>query len=228
MWTIGCAGSQRVTLASCYAAQIIAALARLSTLIVMRDTLEILDGLLEDVVTFVERGELLLASKPFVEIRQTVSGRVGCEIRSIAEYIEGSRVDTQESDYLTLENDFLSKIEATYQFVRSYSAPEFTSVMRDKIGRVSKAVTASGGIRRFAAMAAHADDQRVDEKTHVQHVSTCLSRQCAAIMYGRALTLSTRFAPLEVLFDALRTGLFPYGWSWESESVLCVQPTNEA
>jgi hypothetical protein len=181
--------------------------------------------LLDEVVEFVENDRLFAPTGTVARQFVCLGSVIKYEVRNISEYIQSIRVEFEESDFLTLENDFISKVETYFEFFRCYQPEEFTHVTRDAHLRLSKGLSKSSRVVAFAQEAAESDDRDVDFYEYRRHIDTCLSRQLAAILSARALTLSATFAPTEVMFDALQSGLFPFGWSWETECVLCVRPS---
>jgi hypothetical protein len=56
------------------------------------------------------------------------------------------------------------------------------------------------------------------------HVVSTISRHIRVIIEARVLTFSKRIIPIELLFEAYRAGLYPFGWDFEDASLYCLNP----
>jgi len=75
------------------------------------------------------------------------------------------------------------------------------------------------------AQKVYAEDASIGdlEETHYQILSS-IWEHFESLIAARMLTLSRRYAPVEAVFTAHKLGLFPWGWDYETDSILCLRP----
>lgn len=184
--------------------------------------LKTLCDLVREVIDLARSGRLLApttdeASRSFNNGRTILSWRVV----EISEFIAITELNGEWSSYRELE-ELISKVETAYHFFSSHSPPEEGDIVGNAIDQVVKGINADTNVSLFAKELWEVEKHGIAAET-LSHIRTCIARHFAGLIYGRALSLSKRFTPLEVLLDAYQAGLFPFGLDWETESILCLR-----
>lgn len=148
----------------------------------------------------------------------------GWSVVDVSQYVWSIDVDRDESPYLDL-NGILDDVRQSYQFFRSYApVHEVGRALNEHFESVHDILQHSAGAQRLADQAFEADNRREPRDEYYDHILNTVSQHFHAIAYARLTTLSRRFPVTECILDAYAAGLFPFGWSDESERVLCVRP----
>lgn len=148
----------------------------------------------------------------------------GWEVVDISQYVWSIDGERDESPYLDL-NGLLLEVRQSYQFFRSYAPiAKIDRAVGEHFEKVHEILQKSAGAQRLVDTAFHADHQREPRDEYYGHVLNTVSQHFHAIAYARLTTLSRGFPITECILDAYAAGLFPFGWSDESDRVLCVRP----
>lgn len=182
--------------------------------------LDKLRDLVQEVIDLACSGHLLVpttddTSRSFDNGRTILSWRVV----EISEFIASTDLNAEWSSYRELE-ELISKAETAYHFVSSHSPPEEGEIVSSAIDRVIKGINTDANVSQFAKEVWAVEKNSGAAET-LSHIRTCIASHLAGLIYTRALSLSKRFTPCEVVLDAYRAGLFPFGLDWETDSILC-------
>ena len=149
---------------------------------------------------------------------------LGCAVRPVSDYVASIDATEPDTPYVSLQNDVLSVVEAPYRALNSYAPQEFKRTVGGTIESISKAIDRNPRLASFAQQVSQSDSRIGDVTESRGYMGTSIAQQLAGVVYSRALTLSRRYAPTEMLLEAYRAGLFVFGWDWEEEVVLCLRP----
>lgn len=149
--------------------------------------------------------------------------RISCVIKDCRDFLRAIDVTDERTSYQELD-DIIEQIESYYRTVDSFSPLDFSDSVIERVSVACESIGKQPSVRQLAAAITVIERNRGGTDEMSAHIATTVGRHLSAVIYARALTLSRRYGPTEMVFQAYRKGLFPFGWSWENTEVLCVDP----
>jgi hypothetical protein len=153
-------------------------------------------------------------------------GEIPIRIVSIAEWKAAIDIHNEDSVYVTLI-ELINEIEGAYRLIHQFGQFEFQDYVTNQHEQIRVLVTENNKVEEVAKALQRTNvhplltlDETLDQLWSTIHT------HLTGVIYARAVSLSTRHAPTEALFQAYRLGLLPFGWDWES--IICLDVGNLA
>ncbi|MCY2990825.1 MAG: hypothetical protein NTY19_23550 [Planctomycetota bacterium] len=181
--------------------------------------------LIDEVVEWARSDTLFVQKEMAGQLeRQFGMEKISCVIKDGRDFLRAIDVTNEQTSYQELD-EIIEQIESYYRTVDSFSPLDFSHSIIDKVSAACESVGKQSSVRQLAEAMTSIERRcgGIDEMS--AHIATTVARHLSAVIYARALTLSRRYGPTEMVFLAYRKGLFPFGWSWENAEVLCVDPS---
>lgn len=133
-------------------------------------------------------------------------------------------INNEDSRYVDLM-DLTDEVEGAYRLIhqfgqwafQDYITAQFETIRQEVIQNPSVVSLAKQLYTKHQISATEWDER-------LEQIHTTILGHFAGIFYARAVSLSSRHAPMEALFYAYQQGLMPFGWDWES--IICLDPNN--
>jgi hypothetical protein len=149
-------------------------------------------------------------------------------VTNIDVFLQNIDINNEETFFTELESSIIDYVLDLYVSIGNYTLEED----KNKISLFERKIISIPSKKQKVENYINYISQKynLDEKKKFslhQHFVCTISRHISAIIEMRTITLSKRFIPLELVLEAYRHGLYPFGWSSDDDILFCVNPYHE-
>lgn len=191
---------------------------------------KVVDSLINEVVDLVKSSKFLSGeTSEKSQVFDVGSCVVSWKVVDHSEYITCINSENEETAFNLFESQILAPSEGCSIKITGYCdcSEEISNTIFPIFEELEKIIINTPQIRSLANQVHKDHSCTQDLETIIDHLFQCISNHFKAIIECRILTLSKRFVPLEVLFQAYSVGLFPFGWNPKTNTILCLRPSFE-
>jgi hypothetical protein len=148
-----------------------------------------------------------------------------CQIKDLDFYHYCILSANENTPYTEMDSRLIEYTGEIFYSLDNYSTQHFKDIIVNF--RLSITNTTDHNPKLFALVENIIKDRKIKKEDiflYKNHVIVTVARHVAAIVQMRTITLSRRFIPLELILDAYRKGLYPFGWSLKDNTIYCLNP----
>jgi hypothetical protein len=188
--------------------------------------LNILMPLLEEVRTVFTSDNFLSGyDPPEPIIRMCDEEEFRCQIKDLDFYHYCILSANENTPYTEMDSRLIEYTGEIFYSLGNYSTQQFKEFITNF--RSSITDITDHNPKLFALVENIIKNKKIEKGdiiAYKNHVIVTVARHVAAIIQMRTITLSRRFIPLELILDAYRKGLYPFGWSFKDNTIYCLNP----
>jgi hypothetical protein len=156
------------------------------------------------------------------------SENIHCRLCSVEELFNSISTKRDQTPYTLLDDFVVEKVARAYNGFACYFHKDMKKQTSDFITNLVQITDSCLPIEKFVNQISQNKLSHESQINLHSHVTITVSRYLTAIIEARVLTLSKRFIQTELLLEAYKTGLYPFGWEFgegaEPQSLLCYNP----
>jgi uncharacterized protein YaaR (DUF327 family) len=152
-----------------------------------------------------------------------------CENKNLVFYFECISSKNSQTAYTEMDSRLIDYAEELTTTMDSYLTQEFKNLIRDFISSITNITDNNRKTKDFSDYIIQEGQSRGiltknDIPWYRRTIYVTVARQASAIVQMRTVTLSRRFIPLELILDAYKGGLYPFGWDFRTNTIYCLNP----
>ncbi|GHT46377.1 hypothetical protein FACS189454_07430 [Planctomycetales bacterium] len=171
-----------------------------------------LNQLMSEVKTVVTTETFLQGSRVPPNISYDIGSEiVCCRLCTIEEMFDSLSTKRDRTPYTLLDDFVVEKVERAYDGFTCYFHKDIKNQINEFVNNLVRITNTCPQVESFVN---HISQNKLFHESQIKlyfHVITTISRHVAVIIEARALTLCKRFIQTELLFEAYKAGLYPFG-----------------
>jgi uncharacterized protein YaaR (DUF327 family) len=150
-----------------------------------------------------------------------------CECKNLDFYFKCISSKNPKTAYTEMDSRLIDYAGELTTVMNNYSTQEFKNTIRDFISSITSIIDNNYKTKNFSDYILQEGQScgiltENDIPWYRRTIFVTIDRQMAAIIQMRTITLSRRFIPLELILDAYKCGLYPFGWDFMTNTVYCL------
>ncbi|MDR2168641.1 MAG: hypothetical protein LBP59_00685 [Planctomycetaceae bacterium] len=188
--------------------------------------LNVLMPLLEDVRNVFTSDNFLCGNDSNIQIsRWRDKEEFKCEIKDIDFYHYCILASNENTPYTELDNDLVDYASELYCKLANYTSREFVYFIDNWMESITNTTDKNPQLHALMEYVIKKKKIASDQMhNYRRHGVVTVSRHVGAITSMRTVILSKRFIPIELMLEAYRNGLYPFGWSFMDNTIYCLNP----
>lgn len=151
--------------------------------------------------------------------------RYSCAVKPVSDFLYSINANNNTTPYTVLNEDIIVKTYRNYVFFDSYTINQYGAAQYTE--RLTSITDNSPKLDRFVQFLVSNGAEKKEIANLRSHILGAIAENLCMIVQARFLTLQKNFIPAELIYDAYKVGLYPYGWSYEEDSLVCINPYKE-
>ncbi|MDR2169048.1 MAG: hypothetical protein LBP59_02795 [Planctomycetaceae bacterium] len=197
--------------------------------------MNIIDNIPPIVNEYLNEVKIVMESKSFLSgVNEPVSICIACgdgeqlyqcQIKSLVDFFYCIDINNSITAYTRLEEYIIEPISSAYVYLGNYTPIYTKRSISNFCESIIKSTVENPNLSSFLKYISNSrtfDDNQLFSLHN--HVVSAISRHVGVIIDARILTLSKRLVPIELLLEAYRAGLYPFGWDFTERSLYCLNP----
>lgn len=184
------------------------------------------DAVFEEVMNVVSSSHFLSGTEHFESIGITPVGHsysYNCQLSSVREFLHSISANEEDSAYTALEKMVIQPVARSFYAFNSFAISKYS----DAIDRYMHKITDITDKHSKIDLLVHfikEHDQRAETECLRDRIVIDISKHFFMILQSRILTLRNNYVPAKLMLEAYKVGLYPFGWSRENDTLLCINP----
>jgi hypothetical protein len=148
------------------------------------------------------------------------------KISTIEQYFFCTSIKNNDTFFTKLIEDIIEQIAAAEMFLHNFTKRQVNyDVLRTTSTESPQNRKKIEDLLDYITQDRKIECNDKNERSNLyHHLCRTISGNIDIIIRARILTLSKRIIPTELMLDAYRLGLYPFGWSYEDYTLYCLNP----
>jgi hypothetical protein len=148
-----------------------------------------------------------------------------CKIKSLDVFLDCISASNQVTAYTRLEEDIIEPVNCAYVYLSNYISKQVENYISNVRESITKSTAENPNMTLLLDFISEGHIFSANKLLSLHnHVVSAVSRHIGVIIEARVLTFSKRIIPIELLLEAYRVGLYPFGWDFDDNSLYCLNP----
>jgi hypothetical protein len=193
------------------------------------ENIPIIQEYLDEIKTVMESNSFLSgtdkSSTVSIAYGDDSSRQCQCKIKSLDVFFDCISTSNQVTAYTRLEEDIIEPVNCAYVYLSNYTSRQVEDYISNAIELITKSTAENPNMTLLLDFISKGRIFSANKLLSLHnHVVSAISRHIGVIIEARVLTFSKRIIPIELLLEAYRAGLYPFGWDFEDNSLFCLNP----